>query len=540
MLLSRFITDTIKTNGPKYVFGISGISNLSLYESLEKEVACIQNVHEAHSVYSSMWGYLATKQVHFCIVTAWPGLTNCITPLADAYNSHIPLVLISINNSTDTYGLGDYHDSSFVWGIDTVGITKDITAMSTLATSATNAAYMIEKAYVEASTTWKPTHISIPKNLLDEEVKSGIIPKQLWPFPLKERAVNLSDTSLWDIFVEKVQSAKLPFLVHLPNAVDNNTLEKFLQKTNIVFANTMNNLGTLSDSPYCLGCFEYIRNTQVEKIFSKSDVIIFIGDEIRMYYTRDINDFVHKTVIHISEKPESYSQIFRNYIHICATPEAVLNYAGERIGNIGMWEELLTKLHDSVANSYEKKYHNNLMYRFFIDSNACIPQDSSIFVSVGWVNNFANVFLRTKEKTDVFMSSNFFNMGQSMKIIGYAAYNRSTPNFLFIGDGNFYMNGLDIITAVEQEMNINVVIFNNSWYSSLIRFGEETLWQKYQNTFGKYKRGLHMETFSESLGVPYYHVSKPSDIPKMYKDIDICNGVNIIEVTLDFDTEIPL
>jgi len=62
-----------------------------------------------------------------------------------------------------------------------------------------------------------------------------------------------------------------------------------------------------------------------------------------------------------------------------------------------------------------------------------------------------------------------------MKGIGYAHYNRAAPNFIIMGDGNYYMNGNDILTAVEQGININLIILNNKGYASL------SLWKNPQS-----------------------------------------------------------
>ena len=542
MQLADFIVETIQKNKQEYVFGISGIPNLILYERLEKKVKCIQNVHEAHSIYSSMWAYLATWKVHFCIVTSGPGVTNCITPLAEAYTTNIPLVLISINNYTDKYGLGEPHDSSSAGGIDIVGITEHITSMSSIAMSATNGAYLLEKAYKRAVIDKKPTHISIPKNILGAQIHDTLIPRE-FPISLWNKQKNPSyNTQTFEEILTLLHDSKLTFLINLSEWLETNTFKKFIRKTKMPFANSMDNLNQFSLSPYCLGCFQYIQNKGIQKIFQMADTIIFIWSTIESYVVGDPDTYIWKTIIHIGSKPISYSEILRGkYIHILWDVNTILEDLRKKIEKKFLSFPLVQKLQKSIRKKYDKEYKRNMMYMFYKISNKCIPSWSSIFVSVGGVNNFANVFLRTKNPSFVKLPSSFFNMGQSMKIIGYAAYKKETPNFLFIGDGNFYMNGLDIITAVEQKMNINIILFNNKWYSSLIRYGSsDRIQQEYSDNFGKYNSGINMKKFADCLGIPYFCISQISDIRKMYRTVDLYKWVNLIEIELSFDTLVPL
>ena len=120
-------------------------------------------------------------------------------------------------------------------------------------------------------------------------------------------------------------------------------------------------------------------------------------------------------------------------------------------------------------------------------------------------------------------------MWQASKIIGYSFYNRENPNFIFIWDGSFFMNMFDIKTAVEQDLNINFIVFNNMWYRSLIDKDNK---YDFKNNFCKYKKVFSFKYLSQALWVNYYDIKNIRDIRKKLKDIDFYGWVNLIEIKI--------
>ena len=121
-----------------------------------------------------------------------------------------------------------------------------------------------------------------------------------------------------------------------------------------------------------------------------------------------------------------------------------------------------------------------------------------------------------------------------MKAIGYSFYNEWSPNFLIIGDGNFYMNGNDIITLVENNKNLNVIILNNLWYASLENH------EKNDVVDTTYKKGIDFQKYSEAIWAKNYY--KIDSIPEIQQlnNIDFYSWVNILEVIAPFNLDIPL
>jgi len=543
MILSKYIAEFIDTLWWEYVFGVCGIPNLPIYEELHKRnVKLTQNTHEAFSIFSCIWAYNYTKKIHFSVVTAWPWVTNTITPLSEAFISNIPVFLISINSDSDFYATGEKHDSSSwdLW-VDTVSLTKDITCFSAVWLSAKNTILLLERAYKLCISKSKPVHVSLPRDFLTQDI---------WTPPetpsIREKNKQWTDISysisqqfswLWKTFDNSL------FVINTDE--DISEILEALEKKNIFLANTSKSIWNIEHIPSCVWSFEYVQSITTIKVLKNINTIVVLGWEVNRHFFQNIEQLQWKEIIHITDCIENTENIQNNKNHSFR-----YNWI---IGDVKIlwWEiaknlpiskhpkEAIEKLIQAWKKHYHVKFQNNINYQLFQSLNTIIPENSSLFIGVWWAHNYANTFLAPLNKINTFIPSRFFNMWHCMKVIWYAHYNKS-PNFVIMGDWNYYMNGNDILTAVEKKLNINFFILNNKWYSSLSSWRDEYLWEIKSTDYNNYNNGALFEKIAESMGCCYLKISQITDINTQLENIDLYNWINIIEVVSDFNESIPL
>jgi len=94
----------------------------------------------------------------------------------------------------------------------------------------------------------------------------------------------------------------------------------------------------------------------------------------------------------------------------------------------------------------------------------------------------------------------------------------------------------EILTAIENNLNLTFVILNNNWYSS-------PLYMKYWNDiwkdkFCKYSNWIDLFEFSKSLNIKYFLLTNKTELSNLVIDWNL--WVNILEIKWNFNDKMPL
>ena len=107
---------------------------------------------------------------------------------------------------------------------------------------------------------------------------------------------------------------------------------------------------------------------------------------------------------------------------------------------------------------------------------------------------------------------------------------REPPTFAIMGDGGFQMCGMEIMTAVNYAIPLNVVVINNG-SMSLIRKNQVQLYG------GRYIDcdfvNPDFALLAESFGIRHHRVETEADVAALFARADLEGGINLIEIPLD-------
>jgi acetolactate synthase-1/2/3 large subunit len=102
--------------------------------------------------------------------------------------------------------------------------------------------------------------------------------------------------------------------------------------------------------------------------------------------------------------------------------------------------------------------------------------------------------------------------------------------FAIIGDGGFQMCCMEIMTAVNYQKPLNIILFNNS-SMGLIRKNQV---QSYHNRFidcdfinPDYRK------LAESFGINHVLIDAEDHLDALFADTDFTTGINLIEIIID-------
>ena len=169
----------------------------------------------------------------------------------------------------------------------------------------------------------------------------------------------------------------------------------------------------------------------------------------------------------------------------------------------------------------------SLVKAFFEKMNASFPEDISVFD-----DNiiFAQNLLQVSTKNHFYPNAGISSLGHAIPAAIGAQFAGQTTMFAIIGDGGFQMCCMEIMTAVNYQIPLNIVLFNNG-SMGLIRKNQI---QSYDNRFidcdfsnPDYKK------LAESFGIKHVLVDTKENLESLFDNFDFKSGINLIEITID-------
>lgn len=157
--------------GVECVFGIPGGPIEPLYNALARSARrggprAIVARHESGAAYMADGYARETGKLGVCCCTSGPGATNMVTGVASARQDNVPLLVISAQSPSTTFGRGAVQESSCT-GINTVEILRYCTKYSTLVSHIDQLEWKLASALIAAcQAPMGPAHLSIPLDLL--------------------------------------------------------------------------------------------------------------------------------------------------------------------------------------------------------------------------------------------------------------------------------------------------------------------------------------------------------------------------------------
>ena len=109
---------------------------------------------------------VVTGKPGVCVLISGPGLTNALTPIAQAYHDSRPMLIIASTTPTNALGksFGPLHDLP-----DQAALVRSICAFSETVADAQELPQLIERAWnVFTSQRARPVHLAIPMDVLEQ------------------------------------------------------------------------------------------------------------------------------------------------------------------------------------------------------------------------------------------------------------------------------------------------------------------------------------------------------------------------------------
>ena len=99
------------------------------------------------------------------------------------------------------------------------------------------------------------------------------------------------------------------------------------------------------------------------------------------------------------------------------------------------------------------------------------------------------------------------------------------------GDGGFLFSGAELSTAVQHQLNLVVVVWNDGGHYDMVKFQEE---MKYPQAAGVKFGDCDIVKYAESFGATGLRVDKPADLNKVMHQAFSTDGPVVVDVPVDY------
>ncbi|OYY95431.1 MAG: acetolactate synthase [Hydrogenophilales bacterium 28-61-23] len=562
--VSELIVRYLERLGVEVIFGMPGAHVLPIYDQLrDSKVKSVLVKHEQGAAFMA-GGYSRVSHRHgldkiaACIATAGPGATNLVTGIANAYAERLPVLIITGETSTYIFGKGGLQESSGEGGaIDQGALFSSITRYHKLIERTDYLGQVLNQATRALfSREPGPVLLSIPYNVQKEMVEDDVLDQLHIQAAVPRQVDNCAahGVALAQL-AALIQAAKYPVIVAGYGCIKagaRDVVASLSEALRIPVASSLKAKGVVSEGgALSLGCLGVTSNGQAYRyIVEHADLVIFLGAGFneRTSYLWDKKLLAGKKVAQVDCDAGQLGKVFKADLAIHGDIREVLTALladlaaeGASVGKpAGKPGGRLDKLDDhrenenqplaGAAAAQHAKFH--LMEAFFAGLAERFPQDALIFD-----DNivFAQSFFDVSHANHYFPNSGISSLGHAIPAAIGARFftqarSQDAPTFAILGDGGFQMCCMEIMTAVNYGIPLNIVVINNATMG-LIRknqfqlYGERYIDCDFVNP--------DFELLARSFGIQHHRIVAEADLDTLFASADLTGTINLIEILLD-------
>ncbi len=168
----RLVAQTLRSRGVGRLFTLSGGHLFSIYDGCKAEgIEVIDTRHEASATWAAEGYAKATREAGVCALTAGPGVTNGMSPIAGAQQNRSPLVVLGGRAPEMRWGSGSLQEIDHVPFV--APLTKSAATVKDTSHIPRFTAAAIDEALAQPS---GPTFIDYPLDVVFQEAEAEIPP----------------------------------------------------------------------------------------------------------------------------------------------------------------------------------------------------------------------------------------------------------------------------------------------------------------------------------------------------------------------------
>jgi acetolactate synthase-1/2/3 large subunit len=559
---SEVLTEYLRIEGVKYVFGVSGGTIISILEALEQspDVQFIMCKHEGSASFMADSYARVSGKIGVCLSTAGPGATNMLTGVACAQQDRIPLLAITGQPATHTMGKGAVQESS-EFGVDTVGIYGQFTGFSSLISEPEVFQQILTRALRVAQGEHKQAvHISIPSNVSSYKYRAIDVHGDTKKYRVSHAAIDFEQIKK---AATLLVNASRPAILVGPGIDSEYHIEDLIhiaEMLNCPVLTTPKGKGIFPEShPLSFGVFGFAGNLCAKKYLleGKVDLLLVISSRLGEWTSDSWNPdlFPTKYLIQIDVDSQNIGQNFPVSLGIvgdvgAAVKELLISLLRiknqipvsslKHIVNGKRFETILGLKKEYGIHQEPEKLLSEAVplkpQRLMNDLNNCLQRDAIVLADAGNAYAWTLHYLVINPPQKYYIALGFASMGHATAgVVGAALAAPEKQVIAVVGDGSMLMNGNEVHTAVEYNIPAIWLILNDGKWGMVFHGNRAVVGKSLHSEF----HPVDFAALARIYGAGGYRVTRPGELCEIMPRILSEKKPAVIDAVIDAQEEPP-
>ena len=463
--VAELVVDFLIARGVDRVFGLQGGHIQPIWDQLGQRGVRIVDVRdEGAAVHMAHAHAVLSGGVGIAMATAGPGVTNCVTAMANAQLERVPVLLIGGCAPRAQDDLGPLQ------GIAHVDIMRPVTRAARTLRVADNLLRDLDKAYATAAGDGNPpgpVYLEIPTDVLRQTVPPKLVLREyLDPKPPRQIPPVLADVQKAARIIGEAR--RMLVLTGRGALGAGNELVNLLDRTGAVYLDTQESRNLVP------GEHRAVVGAMRGRAMQEADLVLVVGRKLD-YQTGYGSPAVlpNARLIRIGDNWEELRENRRGEIELFAAPalalEAVANAVPAKPANVDTaWSESLRSEHvrrsskyaDSLAGAPAGKDGHMHPNRIFAALHQVLQPDAITIADGGDILSFARMGLPARTYLD---SGTFGCLGVGVPYgVAAALLHPDRQVVVVCGDGAFGINAMEIDSAKRHGAKVVFIVSNNA------------------------------------------------------------------------------
>lgn len=535
--------------GVEVIFTLCGGHLNPIFVNLENSpIKFFDTRHEQAAVWMAEAYGRFTRKPGVAMVTAGPGFTNALTPIASAWMASTPLVLISGCVGTNMIEKLDLQD------MRQAPVIEPMVKKVFVCHQADRVAEFIDLAFREASSGRPgPVYLELPVNVLNETTGEETEVK----FPMTRTISRAVDREKTKELLTMIGKAKKPIIVAGSGAWYSDageSLAEFADKTGCPIFTQANGRGVVPDShPYCFGGILGIRPGAGAYAGFLTDLVVLLGTRLNLFTLFGDVFNPDAKLIQVDIEPEEIGRNRQVDLPVMSDIRGLVTELNQLVEQKGTRADLKRQFAPWIdeLKEAEKTSRDEANVNWTSDSVPIHPlrltkeiddyldREDDILVTDGGDTTTWIGMTRTFRRAGHFLDYGIFgSLGGGIPYANTAKLLYPEKRVMLLsGDGSMGFNFMELERSISKGVPIVVVISNDLGWG-MIRHSQEVRIGHAINSVTDLG-AIRYDKFVESMGGLGLYVEKPADIRPAIEEAFASGKVACINVMTDPTTVSP-
>jgi acetolactate synthase I/II/III large subunit len=531
------VAEFLSACGVTTVFGIASVHNIPMLDAIGRRntIRFMMARGELGGAHMADGYARVNEGLGVIFSSTGPGAANTIGGLIEARFAGSPVLHITGQTSTKFVdrGMGSVHDP-----VDQLGMLASVCKGAYRIRSAQSALGTLTQAAVEAlSAPMGPVSVEVPIDLQRARIER---PAMLDNFVLPLPTPRVPTDAELNELAARVMTAKRPMLWLGNGAKKAGSAAAKLLDMGFGMVTSFNGRATVPEEhPANMGSLTGIGMPIIADFYKTVDLCLVVGCRLRGHETNDFQVQLPSNIIQIDADPRANGRTYPSQYFVCGDARATLEGLVSRLeGKLKVAPGYAREFAELKRNAQSVFIETLGAYGTFSSQLRKVMPNDAIWARDVTQNNTTwgnRVFPLNAPHQNVYPVG--AGIGQGLCLgIGAAAAAGGRKTVVMTGDGGFFLNVGELWTAVQEDLDMTVIVMNDRGYGVIKRIQDATAGGR---RFYADLESPDLQKLAALSDIPYFCCSHADTFGDTVAKALAIKGLTMVEVDMTAVGEFP-